>query len=189
MQSSDEQNQQPTCEGTCVSSQELVSIFYPDASQLGYFKQVESDRIPEVYRSLLNHTKHMTVTVEAHHADQVDVEVIQSNVVGNHYRREILLKTHSTQKVVQYGIVRLDTRFLSEEPKREILAQKKPLGRVLIEHNVLREIQLFDLLEVQCGPVLAKYFGLSTGAITYGRTALLYCDNDPAIELLEIVTL
>jgi hypothetical protein len=47
---------------------------------------------------------------------------------------------------------------------------------------------LFDLLRVECGPVLAKLFGVPIGTTTYGRTALLYCDEDPAIELLEIVT-
>ena len=90
--------------------------------------------------------------------------------------------------MVQYGIVRLNTKFLSERPRQEILEQKKPLGRVLIEHDVLREIQLFDLLEVRCGPVLAGLFSVPEKTVTYGRTALLHCDNEPAIELLEIVT-
>jgi len=174
--------------GTCVSVHEMVSIFYEDTKQLGDFKQVESDSVPEVYRTLLNHTNHMTVTVEEHHQDRVDVEVLRSDFVGNQYRREILLCTQQTRKVVQYGIVRLNTKFLSDGPRQEILEQRKPLGRVLIEHDVLREIELFDLLEVRCGPVLSGLFRVPEGIVTYGRTALLYCDNEPAIELLEIVT-
>ncbi len=172
----------------CVSIQEMVSIFYSDSTQLGEFQRVDREHVPDIYRSLLSHTKHMTVTVEEHHHDRVEVEVLRSDFVGDHYRREILLHTHTDQKVVQYGIVRLNTKFLSEGPRQEILEQKKPLGRVLIEHDVLREIQLFDLLEVRCGPVLAGLFGVPERTVTYGRTALLHCDNEPAIELLEIVT-
>jgi chorismate-pyruvate lyase len=172
----------------CVSIQEMVSIFYNDSAQLGEFQRVNGANVPEVYRSLLNHTNHMTVTVEEHHHDRVAVKVLRSDLVGDHYRREILLHTHKDQKVVQYGIVRLNTKFLSEGPRQEILDQKKPLGRVLIEHDVLREIQLFDLLEVRCGPVLARLFGVPEKTVTYGRTALLHCNNEPAIELLEIVT-
>jgi hypothetical protein len=81
----------------------------------------------------------------------------------------------------------LNTRFLAEKPRTEILEQRLPLGRVLIENNVLRKIELFDLLRVECGPVLAEFFGVPVGSITYGRTALIHCDHEPAIELLEVV--
>lgn len=173
----------------CVSISEMVYIFYEDALELGQFKQIDHAFVPDVYQKLLNHTKHMTVTVEDHHQDQVGVQVLRSEMVGNHYCREILLHTLHDRKVVQYGIVRLNTRFLAQEPLQEILQQQKPLGRVLIEHDVLREIELFDLLEVQCGPVLAQLFHVPERTLTYGRTALLHCDREPAIELLEIVIL
>ena len=179
---------QEPCSGQCVSASDLIGIFYRQPELLGEFEQVESKAVPESYRRLLDHTNHMTVTVELYHGDQVDVEVLRSDIAGDHYRREILLRTHARQQVVQYGIVRLNMRYLSNEPRNEILAQRKPLGRVLIEHNVLREILLFDLLRVECGQVLATLFGVKVGTTTYGRTALLYCDDDPAIELLEIVT-
>lgn len=171
----------------CISASELISIYYQESSLLGRFEQVESQAVPSVYRKLLDHSNHMTVTVESHHADSVDVEVLRSDVVDGHYRREILLKTHVSQRIVQYGIVRIFTKYLSDKPRDEILRQRKPLGRVLIEHNVLREIELFDLLRVECGPVLSKFFGVEPGAITYGRTALIHCDHEPAIELLEVV--
>jgi chorismate-pyruvate lyase len=175
------------CDGPCVTASELIRNYYQDQSQLGRFERVASPEIPGIYRRLLDHTNHMTVTVESHHADNVDVEVLRSDIVDGLYRREILLRTHRSSVVVQYGIVRLYTKYLSERPRDEILGQRKPLGRVLIEHNVLREVELFDLFRVECGPVLAKYFGVAPGTITYGRTAMIHCDNEPAIELLEVV--
>jgi chorismate-pyruvate lyase len=175
------------CDGPCISAAELIEIYYDEPSLLGSFERVESGTVPEVYRDLLDHSKHMTVTVESHHADRVDVDVLRSDIVQQIYRREILLKTHRSGCVVQYGIVRLNTKYLADSPRNEILAQEKPLGRVLIEHNVLREIELFDLLRVECGPVLADFFDVEPGTVTYGRTAIIHCDHEPAIELLEVV--
>jgi len=187
MQTPYDESQHLPCDGACISATELIGIYYEDPSLLGHFEQVESASVPNVYRKLLDHSNHMTVTVESHHSDQVDVEVLRSDFVGDHYRREILLKTHHAQRVVQYGIVRLNTKYLSDSPRSEILEQRKPLGRVLIEHQVHREIELFDLLRVECGPVLAKFFNVAPGTTTYGRTALIHCNHEPAIELLEVV--
>ncbi len=175
------------CDSRCISAGELIEIYYDDPGLLGRFHNVDSDSIPKVYRDLLDHSNHMTVTVESHHSDSVDVEVLRSDFVHGIHRREILLRTHRARTVVQYGIVRLNTKYLASEPRNEILAQRKPLGRILIEHNVLRVIELFDLLRVECGPLLAKFFDVQPGTMTYGRTALIHCNHEPAIELLEVV--
>lgn len=171
-----------------VSLTALLSLFYQDTSQLGTFRRVASELMPEIHRGLLAHNEHMTVTVEAYHKDSVEVVVLQSTTTPEVYSREILLKTHAAHKVVQYGIVRLHLRYLADRPKFEILQEHKPLGRVLIEHQVLREVELFDLWEVSCGPSLAEFFGVPVGTKTFGRTAMIHCDNEPAIELLEIVS-
>jgi hypothetical protein len=43
------------------------------------------------------------------------------------------------------------------------------------------------LYRVECGEDLAKIFGVAPGVPTYGRTALIHCNGEPAVELLEIV--
>lgn len=174
-------------QGAMVSLPSLIDVYYSNPSQLGEFQPVSADAVPDPYRGLLAHRCHMTVTVEAFHGDSVDVTVLRSSHHERAYCREILLKTHQSGIVVQYGIVRLNLDLVADQPRNEILEEQKPLGRVLIEHQVLREIELFDLLLVRCGPVLAELFGVPAGTITYGRTALIYCDSEPAIELLEIV--
>jgi len=40
---------------------------------------------------------------------------------------------------------------------------------------------------VELGDVLRRCFNRPNGGITYGRTALIECNQTPAIELLEIV--
>ncbi len=165
----------------------LIDQFYRDSTQLGRFTLVELTDAPQPYAMLLAHNRHMTVTVEAFHRDAVDVKVLRSQTHGDSYSREILLQAQQSGQVVQYGIVRIHLHRIAEGPKREILEEKKPLGRVLIEHQVLREVELFKLWRIQCGPVLARLFSVSPDTLTFGRTTIIHCDGEPAIELLEIV--
>ncbi len=167
---------------------ELIRFFYGSVDELGKFQAVEAYQMPEAYRRLLAHNNHMTVTVEAYHGCPVDVEVLEAQWAQPIYRRKILLRRTCDRKCVQFGLVWLNTAFLTEQVRQKILDGQIPLGRVLIEHGVLREVFLRELFEIQVGPELAEYFGLSIGDIVYGRTARIDLDGHPALQLLEIVT-
>ena len=103
-----------------VSLDSLVAIFYAEPSQLARFKKIAAGALSDVYGQLLNHTSHMTVTVESFYNDRVDVSVLRSQTNQDHYCREILLSTQSTGKVVQYGIVRLKLDLITEPARSEI---------------------------------------------------------------------
>jgi chorismate-pyruvate lyase len=167
--------------------QTLVGLFYRDAAELGQFEEVAADEMPRDYQSLLAHRNHMTVTVEEYHHSPVNVRVLATRLNGQHYARKILLCRQSDGRVVQAGIVRLNFHHVSDEVRREVESQSAPLGRILIQHNVLREVRLLKLWRVALGADLARLFGLPLGEITYGRTALIDCNGEPAVELLEIV--
>jgi chorismate-pyruvate lyase len=89
--------------------------------------------------------------------------------------------------VVQYGIMRVNFRYCSDAVRTEILAARTPLGRILIEHDVLRRIEPTAFLRVVPGKALMKWFGLEQPRPTYGRLAYIHCDGQPAVELLEVV--
>jgi chorismate-pyruvate lyase len=165
----------------------LAGLFYPSLAALGSFDEVDVEELPPAYRQLLAHQHHMTVTVEEFHHSPVDVKVLEAKTSGGEYSRKILLTRRTDGQVVQFGIVRLKFEFLSEDVWREIEGQSTPLGRVLIEHNVLREIELLALWRVKPGDDLRRGLGIAADKITYGRTAIIHCDRQPAVELLEIV--
>ena len=166
--------------------QSLAGLFFQDSKRLGQFTEIPVEELPSPYRELLGHTLHMTVTVENYHNSPVDVQVLDKHVTENHYSRKILLRRQSDNKVVQFGIVRLNKAALSDEVWHEIENEGAPLGRVLIEHNVMRHVKLMSTWQIKPGPELREAF--STDAETcYGRTALIYTDGVPAVELLEIV--
>ncbi len=166
----------------------LADLFYGAPDDLGKFEEVDATSVPAVYRQLLVHDAHMTVTVEKHHGCPVDVEVLSTKVTDSHYSRKILLTRQSDGQVVQYGIVRLNLDYLGDEVRREIEEQGTPLGHILIQHNVLRDVKLLSLWKITPGDDLRKCFGLQSPEICYGRTALIYCNGVIAVELLEVVT-
>jgi chorismate-pyruvate lyase len=165
----------------------LVGLFYRRSGDLARFDEVGSHDLARDYRMLLAHDSHMTVTVERFHNGLVNVQVIESRLDGAHYSRKISLARASDGGVVQFGIMRLDFSAVSPEIRRAVEAQRTPLGRILIEHNVLREVHLTKLWKVTPAAELRELFGMQPGEITYGRTAIIHCDGEPAIELLEIV--
>lgn len=148
---------------------------------------VPPDGVPEPYRGLLVHHHHMTVTVEGFYSSPVNVKVLATHREGESYSREILLELHGSEKTVQYGIVRIDLACCTPDVRRAILDEKLPLGRILIEHNVLRQIEPTAFLRIDTGPKLVKWFGLVKPALTYGRMGVIFCDSRPAIAVLEIL--
>ena len=58
----------------------LAGLFYENIEALGQFSEVDSSEMPDVFRKLLDHDAHMTVTVEAHHASSVDVQVLETKL-------------------------------------------------------------------------------------------------------------
>jgi chorismate-pyruvate lyase len=117
----------------------------------------------------------------------VEVQVLQSQVVGPHYQRKILLRLKDDGRAVQFGIVRLTLGLLSQAVQAQILSERTPLGRVLIENEVLRQVRLQSIWQVKCGDELASAFETQPGMVTYGRTAQILFQQQPAVELLEIV--
>jgi chorismate-pyruvate lyase len=165
----------------------LIGLFYPSREALGVFSEVGVEEVPQPYRRLLAHNDHMTVAVEEFYQTPVNVRMLQRQLTPTHYAREILLARQADGEVVQYGLMRVSFAYLPPEVQDEIRSEQTPLGRILIEHNVLRRVQLFSLRRVELGEVLRIHFNRPSGATTYGRTALIECNQTPAIELLEII--
>ena len=103
-----------------------------------------AEESPPVYRDLLVHTNHMTVTVEEHYGSLVDVQVLSTLVTQTHYARAIFLTRQSDGAAVLFGIPRVNFAYLDPQVRSEIESQSAPLGRILIKHNVLREIRLVN---------------------------------------------
>ena len=164
----------------------LFSLF-PPAELLSRSDLVSPEEIPEPYHALLCHEHHMTVTVERHHGEPVDVEVVEEIRGREAYARKSVLRLHNSQRVVQFNLMRVHFRYCSAAVRQEILTGGTPLGRILINHKVLRRVMPTAFLRVMPGAPVMSWFGLSEPRLTYGRLALIVCDERPAVEVMEIV--
>jgi hypothetical protein len=164
----------------------LTSLF-PGGDKL--FEQVEhvpSAVTPEPYKRLLVHEHHMTVTMEEFHHTPVLVKVLERKQEEDIYSRKILLSRSDNGRIVQFGLVRFDLAVVLPEVRAEILSERTPLGRILINYNVLRHIDLGAILQFGLGPGLAQRFDYPVGITTYGRLATIFCNRRPAVDLLEV---
>ena len=165
----------------------LSELFFPTLEELGEFELIEAEDLPDEYQSLLAHHDHMTVTVEAWHNSLVDVRVLKEHRDGDFYARKILLTRQRDSKPVQYGIMRINLSSLPEIVRMEIESQALPLGRIMIRHHLLREVELCKLWRVTPGEELRVQLQVGDEACVYGRTARILVEGDPVVELLEIV--
>jgi hypothetical protein len=167
---------------------ELLRLFHSPAEGFAVIHPAAADGVGEPYRSLLDHRSHMTVAMEQHHGGPLALRVVQVAPPGIgrlDYAREILLERPSGE-VVLYGVVRIDLGAVDEATATAIRAAEVPLGRLLIEAGLLRDVHHVSLLQVAPGDQLTRLFGRSTGAETFGRVAEISLAGRPAVELLEV---
>ena len=164
----------------------LVQLFGDGERLVRSAEHVSGALTPDPYKDMLVHDHHMTVTMEKHYGSPVEVRIVDQVDSGGLYCRKIVLLKTGTSQVVQFGIVRFNFHYVTEEVRDEIVSGEIPLGRVLINHNVLRHIDLGAILRVTAGDELAELLQMEPGGVTYGRLATIFCNQHPAVDLLEI---
>ncbi|HLQ45067.1 MAG TPA: hypothetical protein VK137_10085, partial [Planctomycetaceae bacterium] len=138
----------------------LIGLFPNDRPLIERAEHIPSAMTPEPYRTMLVHDQHMTVTMESYHKSPVAVRVLARRQDGDNYCRKIILLKQGTDEVVQFGIVRFDLKTVSAAVREEIRSEQIPLGRILIEHNVLRHIDLGAILRITAGPRLSAHLNM-----------------------------
>ncbi|MEZ6066690.1 MAG: hypothetical protein R3B90_13510 [Planctomycetaceae bacterium] len=164
----------------------LTSLFPESERLFEDVRYIPKTQTPQPYRDLLVHDHHMTVSMESYHGCPVEVQVLDSLQEGSIYARKILLNRATDGQPVQFGIVRFVFDYVTPAVRDEIVAGETPLGRILINHNVLRHVDLGAILELTAGPALADALRMPTGQVTYGRLATIFCNHQPAVDLLEV---
>ena len=169
--------------------EELSGLFFSDISELGEFQPIEEAELSDSARSLLAHHDHMTVTVEAWHNSLVDVRVLEERREGDVYARSIILTLQRDGSSVQAGLMRIKLATLPKIVRLEIESQALPLGRIMIRHHLMREVELCQLWRVLPGPHLRWHLQVAKDTTLYARTARILVSGTPVVELLEIVKL
>ncbi len=149
-------------------------------------QRIPAAELPEPFASLLDHSEHMTSTLGQYWTEPVDLEVLDLLEDDEKYVREILLRLPSDRRVVEYGVARLHLDAIPGTARSEILERRRPLGEVLIRHDVLRRIEPTGFWKFQDCACLRDRVD-RPAPLAFGRTGVIHCDGEPGIELLEIV--
>lgn len=199
-------------EDACQRAAALIARFRP-WRDVGSLREVPASLVPEPFRQLLDHRSHMTVAMERTHGRPVTLEIVavadqQALATKSDpfsYAREILLRCPTVNRslfpagplqpptvgtVVQYGVVGIALERLPPPLAAEIVRGQRPLGRILIEAGLHREVREVSLLELEPGPHLRTLFGAAAGRSlppTYGRVATIDVTGRPVLRLLEVV--
>ena len=80
---------------------------------------------------------------------------------------------------MQFGLVRIDLGVCPEPVRRAIVEGKTPLGRILIQHDMLRRIEPTAFLKVKLNAAMADWFGVAAGTLSYGRLGVIYTGDRP----------
>lgn len=157
--------------------------FRPESAEI-----VKPEDIPEPYRSLLVHEHHMTVTLERHHQSEIHLVVRDRKWQGSVYCRRLLLTAGEQGKVVLVGAIRFHMSRCTQAVQKDVREENIPLGKILMEHCSLRTIRPYAYLRVRLEDGLRRLFAPASEArYTYGRTAVITCQLQPVVELLEVV--
>lgn len=186
----------------------MIQLFYQPVEAdrcLGSFHLCEAADLPEAARRLLAHNDHMTITLEAAVGCPVDLEVLKTTGDLSNYARKIVLKSQADQTPVMFGIVTVNLDKLDPPMQSVIKSATIPLGRILIESDLLRRVSLANLYRIEPGYELAQALdrqsrtshnsphetsaGINTSREFYGRTAIIFLDGQSVVELLEIVAI
>ena len=149
---------------------------------------VTAAELPWAFGELLAHHGHMTPKLAAFHGGVVSLDVLTHVQEGDVYSRQIVLQASSSGAVVEFGIVRLNLAVTSDAVREAIVERKTPLGDILNRYHVLTRVEPKWFLRFEPNGLLAKCFNGMAGDALYGRVGVIYFHEQPAVELLEIVT-
>jgi chorismate-pyruvate lyase len=163
--------------------------FYAAAGQpLPPFAEIEGEAVPEPYRSLLVHKNDMTPTLEKYHGFGVHLDVLGRRRKGNAYFREVILRLDGTDQPVEFGAIRINLARFTAAARKEILAERLPLGHILEEFKIPHTSRPRAYLRLATDKLISRVLEMTGAHVLYGRRNTLYDPQQrPLAEIVEIL--
>ena len=149
--------------------------------------RVTPARMPQPYRSLLDHQRDMTGTLEAHLRDRVLLRVLSTEEKGRSYFRRILLVQASTGRPVEMGAVRISLSALSPRVWAAIRQHRAPLSQVLRDQGIEFLSRPAAFMAVRPNADLMGVFWMREPQTLYGRRTEAFADGRRIGDIVEIL--
>jgi chorismate-pyruvate lyase len=167
----------------------LLEFFY---ARLGRhapgLQELEGDRVPPPYRSLLVHSCDMTPTLEAFYHQPIALKVLSRELQDHSYLREVLLQRSDTAQPVEYGVIRVNLNHLPPAGARRVLEGQHPFGNILKMESIAHLSWPQAFFRVESDPHMGELLALAQPRVLFGRRNVLVDGHRRLLaEVIEIL--
>lgn len=166
----------------------LDELYRLSGRTLPRIEAINGDTMPEPYKSLLVHNHDMTSTLEKFHSSRIHLRILSRRLEGSAYFRESILQLDGNNKAVEFGAIKINLDLFDAEPRRLILEQKFPLGRILNDFNVTYSSSPKTFFKIEPDAFIIEGMHIQDKSMLYGRCNVLADAQGKALaEIVEIL--
>jgi len=177
------------------SARQTIPVAYPldefyarSGTPLPPLKQIDAEEVPEPYKTLLVHQNDMTSTLETFHKGVLHLRVLGRERRQDEYYREVVLHLESSEKAVEFGAIKINLDRFNAAARREILAERWPLGHILKDRTMVYSSQPKAFLQIASDRLINSVLNLSGVHLLYGRRNTLVDNRGRVLaEIVEIL--
>ncbi len=163
----------------------LDELYAKAGLTLPHIETVTGDQVPSPFQQLLVHEGDMTPTLESFHSSSVHLNVLGREQRDDFYSRQVLLLTDDSEKVVEFGAIKINLGLFPAAARQEILREHLPLGTLLARYKIEHTSRPKAFLKVQSDSFINGIMGISGSQTLFGRRNTL--SNPQGRALAEIV--
>jgi hypothetical protein len=176
----------------CPKFLDLLAEFYGEMAAPPAIEAalVAPEAMPQPQRSLLVHDRDMTSTLARFHDEPIELRVLDCKLLGDYYRRHIVLQTARSRRPVEYGAIRVNLPRLAAPVQAEVLRARGPLGGILAAHAITFRCCPGAYFKILSNRLIDESLRLDGPEWLYGRCNCLADAGGRTIaEVIEILPL
>jgi chorismate-pyruvate lyase len=167
----------------------LLERFYGKLGlAMPWIHDVQGDQMAQPYKDLLVHSLDMTPTLENFYRQPMRLTVLTREQHDYSYLREVVLKSASDSRPVEYGVIRICLDHLPPAARNRVLEEQRPLGNILQTEAIAHLSWPQEFFRVESDSHLGHVLYLSQPGILYGRRNVLLDGSRRLLaEVIEIL--
>ncbi|MFC1762577.1 hypothetical protein ACFL6U_10920 [Planctomycetota bacterium] len=144
--------------------------------------------VPEPYKQLLVHKRNMTPTLAAYHDSSLFIERLHEFPANRETTREVILRTETEEKPVEYGASRVFLPGLTDKAIALIEEGRVPLGTVLKICDCRHTVEPSGYFKIKPTAFFKEVLGAVPTISLYGRcNRLVALDGTVLAEVCEVL--
>lgn len=166
----------------------LDELYAKAGLNLPQIETLPGEEVPQPFRRLLVHEGDMTPTLEKFHQSSIHLNVLGREQRGDYYFREVLLLADDSEKVVEFGAIKINLGYFPAPARQEILREHLPLGTILARYKIDHTSRPKAFLKVRSDAFMNGVLGLNGTHTLFGRrNTLSNLQGQSLAEIVEIL--